>query len=235
MSAPRMIIGNFELDYNDGEVRYSEDFAPNTRCVPLPVLGYRVPPGSAAAASCRWVQESCLQLDDASACDQFRAKLKAAKSDALHASGTQAPYRKSEAERLERIVDEVTPVVADVDAVVEAVVGVDVPRPVRRADGRVEPRGGQVRPDRRRRIVDPLAGVRLDLRMRGEMRGGEMASLREVPFGLYYGSVDATPLFVMLAGLYTEQQRVSEAEPLLLRGFQVRSQFELEGRVATLM
>ena len=37
-----------------------------------------------------------------------------------------------------------------------------------------------------------------------EMRGGEMAALREVPFGLYYGSVDATPLFVMLAGLYAE-------------------------------
>jgi glycogen debranching enzyme len=37
-----------------------------------------------------------------------------------------------------------------------------------------------------------------------EMRGGEMAALREVPFKLYYGSVDATPLFVMLAGLYSE-------------------------------
>jgi glycogen debranching enzyme len=37
-----------------------------------------------------------------------------------------------------------------------------------------------------------------------EMRGGEMAALREVPFGLYYGSADATPLFVMLAGLYAE-------------------------------
>jgi glycogen debranching enzyme len=37
-----------------------------------------------------------------------------------------------------------------------------------------------------------------------EMRGGEMAALHEIPFGLYYGSVDATPLFVMLAGLYTE-------------------------------
>jgi len=31
-----------------------------------------------------------------------------------------------------------------------------------------------------------------------EMRCGEMATLREVPFGLYYGSVDATPLFVLL-------------------------------------
>ena len=38
-----------------------------------------------------------------------------------------------------------------------------------------------------------------------EMRGGEMAALREVPFGLYYGSVDSTPLFVMLAGLYAER------------------------------
>jgi glycogen debranching enzyme len=37
-----------------------------------------------------------------------------------------------------------------------------------------------------------------------EMRGGEMAALGEIPFGLYYGSVDATPLFVMLAGLYVE-------------------------------
>jgi glycogen debranching enzyme len=34
-----------------------------------------------------------------------------------------------------------------------------------------------------------------------EMRAGEMAALGEVPFGLYYGSVDSTPLFVMLAGL----------------------------------
>lgn len=38
-----------------------------------------------------------------------------------------------------------------------------------------------------------------------EMRCGEMAALREVPFGLYYGSVDATPLFVLLAGLYLER------------------------------
>jgi glycogen debranching enzyme len=38
-----------------------------------------------------------------------------------------------------------------------------------------------------------------------EMRGGEMAALREVPFGLYYGSVDSTPLFVLLAGMYVER------------------------------
>jgi glycogen debranching enzyme len=35
-----------------------------------------------------------------------------------------------------------------------------------------------------------------------EMRHGEMANLKEVPFGRYYGSVDSTPLFVMLAGAY---------------------------------
>jgi glycogen debranching enzyme len=35
-----------------------------------------------------------------------------------------------------------------------------------------------------------------------EMRHGEMASLGEVPFGLYYGSIDSTPLFVMLAAAY---------------------------------
>ena len=38
-----------------------------------------------------------------------------------------------------------------------------------------------------------------------EMRAGEMAALGEVPFGLYYGSVNSTPLFVLLAGLYFER------------------------------
>jgi len=38
-----------------------------------------------------------------------------------------------------------------------------------------------------------------------ETRGGEMARLGEVPFALYYGSVDSTPLFVVLAGLYFER------------------------------
>jgi glycogen debranching enzyme len=38
-----------------------------------------------------------------------------------------------------------------------------------------------------------------------EMRSGEMAVLGEVPFRLYYGSVDSTPLFVLLAGLYVER------------------------------
>lgn len=35
-----------------------------------------------------------------------------------------------------------------------------------------------------------------------EARQGEMAELGEVPFGAYYGGVDTTPLFVVLAGEY---------------------------------
>ena len=38
-----------------------------------------------------------------------------------------------------------------------------------------------------------------------ETREGEMAALGEIPFGTYYGTVDATPLFVMLAGAYLER------------------------------
>jgi glycogen debranching enzyme len=38
-----------------------------------------------------------------------------------------------------------------------------------------------------------------------EARHGEMADLGEVPFRRYYGSVDSTPLFVMLAGAYLDR------------------------------
>jgi len=38
-----------------------------------------------------------------------------------------------------------------------------------------------------------------------ESRLGEMATLGEIPFARYYGSVDSTPLFVMLAGAYYER------------------------------
>ena len=38
-----------------------------------------------------------------------------------------------------------------------------------------------------------------------EARLGEMAALGEVPFAQYYGSVDATPLFLMLAGDYLQR------------------------------
>ncbi len=38
-----------------------------------------------------------------------------------------------------------------------------------------------------------------------ETRRGEMAALGEIPFAHYYGSVDSTPLFVMLAGAFYER------------------------------
>jgi glycogen debranching enzyme len=38
-----------------------------------------------------------------------------------------------------------------------------------------------------------------------EERKGEMAALKEVPFGLYYGSIDSTPLWLILAGRYYER------------------------------
>ena len=38
-----------------------------------------------------------------------------------------------------------------------------------------------------------------------ETRRGEMSVLRELPFGLYYGGVDTTPLFVLLAGAYARR------------------------------
>ncbi len=43
-----------------------------------------------------------------------------------------------------------------------------------------------------------------------ETRDGEMAALGEIPFGRYYGSVDSTPLFVMLAHAYYERTGDSE-------------------------
>src|ERR1700722_11775096 len=66
--------------------------------------------------------------------------------------------------------------------------------------------------------ADPLADSEPG-KILHEMRGGEMAALREVPFGLYYGSVDSTPLFVLLAGLYAERtgdlQTVAELWPAI--------------------
>lgn len=87
----------------DGEQRYSENYDPNPRCVPLAVLGYDA---GTFGATCRWVEDSCVRLDDASACEVFKRKLDQAESDALHAFSDTAAYRKSEVRRLKQIVRE---------------------------------------------------------------------------------------------------------------------------------
>ncbi|RZF62621.1 amylo-alpha-1,6-glucosidase [Sphingobacterium corticibacterium] len=38
-----------------------------------------------------------------------------------------------------------------------------------------------------------------------EARNGEMANTGEIPFKQYYGTIDATPLFIMLAGMYYDR------------------------------
>jgi len=42
-----------------------------------------------------------------------------------------------------------------------------------------------------------------------EARGGEMAALGEIPFGRYSGSIDSTPLFIVLAGAYYQRMQTT--------------------------
>jgi glycogen debranching enzyme len=57
-----------------------------------------------------------------------------------------------------------------------------------------------------------------------EMRDGEMAAVGEIPFKRYYGSVDATPLFVILAGAYfartSDEELVRELWPNVCRALE---------------
>ncbi|MCL4461055.1 MAG: amylo-alpha-1,6-glucosidase [Nitrospirae bacterium] len=54
------------------------------------------------------------------------------------------------------------------------------------------------------RVLDPKRAAEPG-KIVHEMRTGEMAGTGEVPFGLYYGSVDSTPLYLMLAARYVER------------------------------
>jgi glycogen debranching enzyme len=57
-----------------------------------------------------------------------------------------------------------------------------------------------------------------------EMRKSEMAATGEVPFALYYGGVDSTPLFIVLAGAYVARTNdvalIDELWPALVRAAQ---------------
>ncbi len=91
----------------DGITRDSEVYDPNPRCEPLalyyPDARYLTPE---QAGLCRWVQDSCVRLSDAAACERFKQKKQEAGSAALHAFSDTAAYRKSELERLTQIVEE---------------------------------------------------------------------------------------------------------------------------------
>lgn len=59
--------------------------------------------------------------------------------------------------------------------------------------------------------LDPVADAEPG-KILHEVRQGEMAQLGEVPFRRYYGSIDSTPLFLMLAGAYL--QRTGDTDTL---------------------
>jgi hypothetical protein len=88
----------------DGIERESEQYDPNPRCEPI-VLYHPHPEylSPEAQRACQWVEDSCVRLSDEQACTRWRAKLKRAKSDALHADSTTQPYKKSEVQRITQI------------------------------------------------------------------------------------------------------------------------------------
>ncbi len=57
-----------------------------------------------------------------------------------------------------------------------------------------------------------------------ETRQGEMVALKEVPFQQYYGTIDATPLFLILAGAYYERtadlETISKIWPNIIAALQ---------------
>jgi hypothetical protein len=94
----------------DGIERWSESYDPNPRCEPL-VIYYPYPNNltPAQALSCRWVEDSCVRLSDASACERWRQKRKDAASESLRSFSDTAQYWKSELARTSQIVDESCP------------------------------------------------------------------------------------------------------------------------------
>lgn len=90
----------------DGIERYSESYDPNPRCEPMVLYYDPRQLGPELSRACQWVEDSCVRLSDAAACDVWRKKRKEAQSASLHAFSDTATYRKSEVERIGQIVDE---------------------------------------------------------------------------------------------------------------------------------
>lgn len=94
----------------DGNSRFSESYDPNPRCEPL-VIYYPYPNNltPAQALSCRWVEDSCVRLDDRAACARWIQMRKDAVSEATRAFSDTADYRRSELARISQIVEESCP------------------------------------------------------------------------------------------------------------------------------
>ena len=83
----------------DGNVRDSEVFDTNPRCVPLWVLGY-----DSSSTACTWVEDSCVRYEGQALCERWRERLRQAELDQRHAPSSQVAYLRSEVARFEQIV-----------------------------------------------------------------------------------------------------------------------------------
>jgi hypothetical protein len=94
----------------DGDERFSESYDPNPRCEPI-VVYYPYPNyvNPSQAASCRWVEDSCVRLTDRESCARFRAKKVEAASQLQRAFSDTIEYRRSELRRLTQIIDDSCP------------------------------------------------------------------------------------------------------------------------------
>lgn len=90
----------------DGIERIGENYDPNPRCEPLALYFPAQQLTAEQAGACRWVQDSCVRLSDAAACEVWKTRKKEAASALLHAFSDTAAYRKSELQRITQVVDE---------------------------------------------------------------------------------------------------------------------------------
>ena len=83
----------------DGNVRDSEVFDRNPRCVPLWVLGFQT-----NSNACTWVEDSCVRYEGRELCNRWRDRLRQAELDLRHSPSSRTPFLRSEVARIEQIV-----------------------------------------------------------------------------------------------------------------------------------